>query len=192
LKGFVGSVEFKTAYAALRQDRKPQAPASKGTPDQQAKAQQDEQRKSLDEMRKNLAALPPETRKEMEASLKQMEETLKKNAADPQVQAMLKQMAASGDKDARDQYNARLAEWEKDYPADGSTLVARRLQQFLDTCGDVDYGTKLTSRNGKMYFAEQRYEEKSSEWKLCYRAGRETAEASRAFAKTWLGELTKK
>ena len=192
LKGFVGSAEFKTAYAALRQERKPDAPVSKGTPEQQAKAQQDEQRKSMEEARKSFAMLPPEARKEMEATLKQMEETLKKQAADPTMQALAKEMAAAGDKDAQDQYKARLAEWEKDYPADGSALVASRLRQFLDVCGDVDYAAKLTSRNGKMHFVEQRYQEKPSEWKLCYRAGRETVDAARAFTKTWLSELTKR
>jgi hypothetical protein len=192
VKRFAGSAEFKTAYAALRQERKPDAPVSKGTPEQQAKAQQDEQRKSLDEARKNIATLPPETRKEMEATLKQMEETIKKTAADPKVQAMMKEMAAIDAKEAQDQYKTRLAEWERDYPADGSALVASRLRKFLEVCGDVDYAAKLTSRDGKKHFVDQRFQEKSSEWKLCFRAGRETTEAARTFAKAWLGELTKK
>jgi len=192
VKRFVGSAEFKTAYEALRQERKPEAPTSKGTPDQQVKAQQDEQRKSLEEARKNLASLPPELRKEMEATLKQMEETVKKTAADPAMQAQAKQMAAAGDKENQDQYKARMADWEKDYPTDGSVLVAQRLKQFVDVCGDVDFAAKLTGRNGKMYFAEEKYQEKPSEWKVCYRAGRETTEAARGFAKTWLGELTKR
>jgi hypothetical protein len=192
LKGFVGSAEFKTGYAALRQERKPEAPAPKGTPDQQIKAQQDEQRKGLEEMKKNVALLPPESRKDMEDTIKQLEASFKQTAADPKMQALIRDMAAADNKDVQDRYNARLAEWEKDYPTDDTALVARRLRQFLDTCGDVDFAAKLTSRGGRNYFADQRYEEKSSEWKLCYRAGRETVEATRTFAKAWLGELGKR
>lgn len=192
VKSFVGSAEFKAAYAARRKERRPEAPASKGTPDQRVKAQQDEQRKSLEEARKNLASLPPELRKEMEAALKQMEETIKKTEADPEMQALAKKMAVAGDQDEQAQYKTRVAEWEKDYPADSTALVASRLKQFIDTCGDVDFAAKLTARDGKMHFAEQRYQEKSSEWKLCFRAGRETTEAARGFARSWLAELAKK
>ncbi|MEI6669240.1 MAG: hypothetical protein WCP29_13890 [Acidobacteriota bacterium] len=192
IKSFVGSAEFKNAYGTLRQERKPSPPAKKGTPDDQAKAQQEEQRKGLEESRKALALLPPDQRKEMEAVLKQMEAELKKSAADPKMQALNRELAAAGDKDEQDQYKTRLAEWENAYPAEPSTLVANRLRQFLDVCGDVDFAAKLTKADGKMRFADQKYQEKSSEWKLCFRAGRETLEATRGFAKTWLGELAKK
>jgi hypothetical protein len=33
------------------------------------------------------------------------------------------------------------------------------------------------------------YENKPVEWKLCYRAGKETVEAARAVASQWLGGL---
>jgi len=192
VRSFVGSAEFKTAYAGLRQSHKPGAPTSKGTPEQRVKMQQDEQRKSIEEAKKNLAALPPDIRKQVEDTIKQMEAAFKKSSTDPQMLALAKSMAEADDADIQRRYTAGLAEWEKDYPADGSALVASRLRQFLDVCGDVDYAAKLTSRNGKMHFVEQRYQEKPSEWKLCYRAGPETAEAARAFTKTWLSELTKR
>jgi hypothetical protein len=193
VKSFVGSAEFKTAYATARQNLKPGAPASKGTPDQQVKAQIDEQRQNIEEAKKNLALLPPDARKDMEVTIKQLEGDLQRFSTDPEAQALVKERAAAEDKNTQDQYKARLAEWEKDYPADGSVLVARRLQQFLDVSADVDYAAKLTKNPmGRMTFSDQRYEEKPSEWKLCYRAGRETVEATRAFAKTWLGELTKR
>ena len=32
------------------------------------------------------------------------------------------------------------------------------------------------------------YEKKPTEWKMCYRAGRETGEALRGFATDWLAE----
>jgi len=192
VRSFAGSAEFKAAYTALRQDLKPAAPVSKGTPEQRVKAQQDEQRRGIEEAKKSLATLSPEIRKQVEAMINQMEAAFKKSSTDPQMVALAKTMAEADDKQTQDRYRADLATWEQAYPADGSALVASRLRQFLDACGDVDYAAKLASRNGKMRFAEQRYEEKPPEWKLCYRAGRETTEAARSFAKTWLGQLTKK
>jgi len=40
-----------------------------------------------------------------------------------------------------------------------------------------------------MKFADPKYEAKSGGWKLCYRAGKESVEAARAFAQTWLKGL---
>jgi len=191
-KAFAGTAEFKAAYAQTRNANKPDAPVSKGTPDQQAKAQQDEQRKQIEEMKKSVASMPPELRAQMEQTVKELEAQLKQQAADPKMQELTRQMAAAGAKDEQDQYQRRLADWERDYPAEPSVLVSRRLKQYLDTCADIDYTAKLTSRNGKMYFADQRYESKPSEWKLCYRVGRETLDATRTFARAWLAELTRK
>jgi hypothetical protein len=192
VKGFAASAEFKKAYAGIREDNKPDAPTAKGSPDDQAKAQDAETRRNIEEARKMLAMLPPDQRKQAEDMLKQMEADAKKNAADPKMQELGRQMAAEGEKQAQQDYKARVADWERDYPADSSVAVANRLRTFLETCGDVDFNAKLVGRNGKMYFADERVQSKSSEWKLCFRAGRETTDAARTFARNWLGELTKK
>jgi hypothetical protein len=43
-----------------------------------------------------------------------------------------------------------------------------------------------------MRFANEDYEGKPAEWKICFRAGKEATEAARAFARSWLTELEKK
>jgi hypothetical protein len=53
----------------------------------------------------------------------------------------------------------------------------------------VDYGAKLEPRDGMMRFVDPALERKPANWKLCYRAGRETVEAARAAATAWLAEL---
>jgi hypothetical protein len=94
---------------------------------------------------------------------------------------------------AREYYNEQLAQWKQDYPASGRELLKRRLREFLQESANVDYDAKLVRRDGKMRFANERYEgETSDQWKLCYRAGRQPVEKARAFAKTWLAELEAK
>ena len=191
-KRFAASAQFKTAYAAVRNERKPEAPESKGTPDARVKAQFDGQRRSIEEAKKNLAALTPAQRKELEPMIKQMEESLAKSVSDPAMLAMMKANAAAEDQDAKDRYQMALAAWEKEYPADSSVLVAGRLHQFLDACGSIDFAAKLVTTGGRKLFADAQYQEKPGEWKLCFRAGRETVDAAKTFATAWLAELPKK
>lgn len=94
---------------------------------------------------------------------------------------------------AREYYNEQLAQWKQDFAPTGREMVRRRLRQFLEESADVDWEAKLVRCGGKMCFANEQYEdEKSGEWKVCYRAGREPVEKARAFAKAWLAELERK
>jgi hypothetical protein len=63
------------------------------------------------------------------------------------------------------------------------------LQQFLDETKDIDFSAELVERNGKKYFANKAYEQKSSRWKMAFRAGREVVEPARVFVKQWLTEI---
>lgn len=91
---------------------------------------------------------------------------------------------------AREYYKEQLAEWKANYPASGREMVKRRLREFLAESADVDYDAKLVRKGNKMRFVNEQYEdEKSGEWKFCYRAGKAPVEKARAFAKSWLAEL---
>lgn len=91
---------------------------------------------------------------------------------------------------AREYYNEQLGEWKQNYPATGREMVRRRLREFLQESADVDFNAKLVRKGNKMRFANEQYEdEKSGDWKLCYRAGKAPVEKARAFAKVWLAEL---
>lgn len=91
---------------------------------------------------------------------------------------------------AKEYYNEQLAEWKQNYPATGREMVKRRLNEFLRESADVDFDAKLVRKGNKMRFVNQQYEdEKSGEWKLCYRAGKAPVEKARAMAKQWLAEL---
>jgi hypothetical protein len=181
LKAFVSSAEFKRLYGEARENYKPEPPSS-------AAGGADDARKGIEEMKKALASLPPDQRKEMEETIKQMMATM----SDPATQKMMNEGAAASAKEAQEQYRKDLAKWREEYPENPNVLVARRLREFLATSGEVDFAAKLEQRDGKMKFVESKYEEKPAQWKLCYRAGREAIAAARAIATAWLNELPAK
>jgi hypothetical protein len=71
------------------------------------------------------------------------------------------------------------------YPSDPQKLVKKRLEEFLEVSGSVNFDARL-SGNG---FVDAEYQNKSDQWKMCFRAGREVVNAAREEAKVWLGEL---
>jgi hypothetical protein len=81
------------------------------------------------------------------------------------------------------------AENEKKYPSDPNELVKKRLADFLAIAATVDFDAKLTDART---FENPAYQKKSSEWKMCFRAGKEVVEAAREEAQKWLDELNAK
>lgn len=191
-KVYTETPAFRADYDRRRAQDTPAPPKPKGAPDAQLAVQRAEQKKQLDEMRANIAKMPPEMRKQMEDTVKQVEAQFAAQEKDVQMTAIMKQsfeMQAAEEKKA---YEGRVAAHEKRFPADPKTLIARRLQEFLEVTRDVDFGATLVAgRGGKMVFANAAYEEKPPEWKLCYRAGREPVEAARGVAAGWLEALTR-
>jgi len=74
---------------------------------------------------------------------------------------------------------------EKRYPSDAKALIKQRLTEFLEVSATVDFTAQL---NGSV-FANPRYEAKSGQWKMCFRAGKEVVAAAREEAQAWLKEL---
>lgn len=62
--------------------------------------------------------------------------------------------------------------------------------EFLEVSKDVEYSAALKDgQHGKKVFVNQAFENKPSQWKMCYRAGKDVMEAGRAAAQQWLKEL---
>jgi hypothetical protein len=198
-KAYTESPEFKTAYSNLRENQKPDAVASRGSSDERVKQQRAETEKAIAEAKKNLANLPanlsPEMRKAMEDGVQQAVKAMTAQLAEldkPETRALMKQMFDADSAGAQREYQTRLKEYETRYPVDPRPFIARRLRQFLDESATVDFGAKLVASGRVMRFADPRYEDKSSDWKLCYRAGKPAVDAARTFATTWLAELERK
>jgi hypothetical protein len=185
-RAYTESPAFKAEYARRRQAALPSPPEAKGTVDDELARQRADRQKDIDEMKKNLAQLPPDVRKAMESAIKEAEAANRKMEADPQMAAMLRQGAEAQRADEQEAYKKRLDAYERRWPADPKSLVARRLQEFLAVSADVDFDAKLVPAGRLMRFADPRYEEKPPTWKLCFRVGREATAATREAVQAWL------
>ena len=69
-------------------------------------------------------------------------------------------------------------------------MIKDQLNHFLQVSSTVDFSAKLQKNEyGSMVFVNPDYEDKPSEWKLIYRAGKEGTDAARQVATQWLSEL---
>jgi hypothetical protein len=187
-KAYAASPEFKAAYAKVREERKPRAPEFKDTPEDVLAKQQAEQDKNVAEMKKALEGMAPDVRKQVEEGMKQAAEAMKQMDT-PEMRKMQLdgiRMQREGDMQS---YKDALAKWQQEYPDTPGPMIAKRLKTFLDTSATVDFDAKLQPKGDKMVFVNPQYEGKSSEWKVCYRAGREAVQAARTAAEAWLAEL---
>jgi hypothetical protein len=187
-KAHTRSAEFKTAYAEMRNGRKPPAPAFDGTPEDEFRRQFDAQVKATEASRAAMESLPPESRRETESEIRQA------LAAIAQLDTPeMRDRQIAGVRMERNQHVAThteaLRQWETEFPEDASPVLARRLKAFLEISADVDYAARLELRNGKMRFVDEAYEVRSREWKLCYRAGKEAVDAARSAAAAWMQEM---
>jgi hypothetical protein len=143
-------------------------------------------------MKANVAKMPPETRAQMAIVIKQLEDNFEKQKNDPQTAATMKQMIAGSAAANQKESQQELVKYEQRYPADPKVLIASRLHQFLDLTKDMHWDAKLVpAGGGKMMFADPKLESKSSEWKICFRAGKDAVDAARSFANDWLKQLGK-
>ena len=169
MRTYVGSAEFREAYARRREELKPAPISEAAKPDEETIQMT---RESIREMEKQLAEMKKQ--KGMPAaSIQSVEQTL----------AGMKQNMAIWSGNSPD-----LQRWELLYPADPAQLVQKRLQDYLALSATVDFGAALTSpdRYGVRKFVNPEYEKKSNQWKAVYRAGKEVNEAVRAYVTDWL------
>ena len=187
-KSYVSTPQFAQEYAKFRNESKPEGSASAASIDQELAEQRAQRKAEMEQMKKDIAAMPAEYRAAAEAGYKAAVEASKEYDT-PEFRKMEREtLIAERQADASDS-EERIAEWERNWPADHRALVKRRLNEFLSATADVDYGAQLVNKGGKMRFANAAYEGKPNNWKLAYRAGKEPTEKARAFAKAWLAEL---
>ena len=189
IKAYVETAEFKAAYREFRDGKKPETPAARPSADETLKKQKADFEKQIAETRKSMDALDAATKKTMEASIQQMRAQMESMEKDPQQKELMRQMTEMARAEDKKRYEEQLKAWEEKFPAEPRALIKKRINDFLTASANVDFSAKLLPRGDKMIFANLEYEQKPSEWKVCFRAGREATEAARAFAKSWLAEL---
>jgi hypothetical protein len=188
LKAYVGTSEFKQQYAKIRANRKPEAPAFEGTPEDELKKANAEQAQQAEDSKKALAALPPEQRKQIEDAMKQAQEMAAKMDTPEMRKMRLDAIKAKRDQETKE-YQKALADWQRDFPENPNGAIAKRLREFLAASADIDFNAKLKPVDGRMLFENSTYQNKPEPWKLCFRAGKEATTAARAAVQAWLKEL---
>lgn len=187
-KAYTESPAFKTEYDAMRAQAAPRMPKKRNVDEELAK-QKAERAKSIEETKKNLDKMPANVRAQMESTIKQLEADNAKRDADPAFAAMMRQGLEMQIAAEQSDYQESVARHEKRYPADPKVQIATRLREFLAVSKDVDFGAKLVPRGDRQRFENPAYEAQSSNWKLCFRAGREAVGAARETAQAWLAAI---
>ena len=188
LKTYTASPEFKQQYGQIRESHTPAPPQFEGTPDDQMKKADEEEKQRAEESKKALASLSAEQRAEIEEAMKAAQ-AMAAQMNTPEMRKMRLDEIKAARADRTKQYEQELATWKRDYPESPAPVVAKRLREILATSADVDFAAKLTARNGKMVFENEAYEQKPGQWKMWYRAGKEATGAARAAVQAWLKEL---
>ena len=189
IKAYAGTAEFKAAYQALREEKKPEAPAARPAADDAMKKQRADFEKQVADMRKGMANLDAATKETLEKNIREMRAQIEAMEKDPEQKKLMGQMTEMQRSDDKKKYDEQLADWNAKFPSDLRLLIKKRITDFLAASAGLDYAAKLVPRGERMVFDREDYERKPLEWKICFRAGREATEAARAFAKAWLMEL---
>lgn len=210
IKEFIHSEEFKEKYLenGPTEPQMPVKPEPVSNIDQvvdQSVSKPSDQIAQMEAMANN-PALPEETR----AQLKKSIEDFKKSgiATDEQYEKNKKDKNAEiqADNDnAQKHYEEEMVQYNKDKKVYDSLMVEykqmennfkpssimkNRLNEFLKLTETVDFNAKLIDKGDHFFvFEKPEYENKSREWKLCFRAGKETIDAARNYAKEWLTEI---
>lgn len=190
-RSYVTTAAFKSWYGEYREQQKPEAPTLTPSMGDSRSQQVAAMKQQIAEIEKNMANAPAEQRgmfKDLIATLKSNLKELQNG--DTSQDGEMNKMIDQSNADAKAEYAQKLAAFEREFPKDDPRpLIRRRLKAFLEQTENIDFGAKLQKKGKFMVFVNPDYENRSSEWKKAFRAGKEATEAARAFAREWLKSL---
>lgn len=192
VKDFTASEDFKKRYNEYRESRKPSPPEKPKTSAELKKEYKESTQKSIEEMKVTKTQMPADQQAMFDETIKMLEDQLKEidNPDNPMFSPEMDQYSQMGYEQQMEQHKKDIAEWEIKYPANNpKPLIKIWLESFLEQTKDVDFGAQTAIDKNRTLFVKQEYERKNNLWKLCFRGGKETTEAGRKFAQTWLGDL---
>jgi hypothetical protein len=193
VKEYVSSKEFVEKYNQLREERKPTPPETPKYSAQLKEEQKESLTNSIAEMEKSKPQMAKDQQAMFDDIIKGLKDQLKElddpnsTMFTPEMDVYIKQ----GYDMQMDEYNRKLKEWESEYPVNNpKPMIKKWINTFLEKSADVNFDAKTTkAKDGKIKFVDQQYEYKDNQWKLYYRAGKESLTAARTFAQNWLKEF---
>lgn len=189
-RAFVESDEFKRRYADHREANGPDPLPEEQTAEQVLAKQRAGFEQQVEGLRKQFVddAITPEQKATLEEGFEAMRARFTEMEKGPQ-RAELETMLKGQRAQQVAGHAAATKEFDAMFPADPRALVAMRLRKFLDESGAIDFTAKLVEQDKVRKFADPALEAKSSEWKMCFRAGKPATDAAREFARKWLADL---
>ncbi|MBK7629281.1 MAG: hypothetical protein IPJ23_00825 [Ignavibacteriales bacterium] len=193
VKEYTASKDFIAKYNQLREDRKPTPPEAPKYSAQLKEEQKESLKNSIAEMEKSKSQAAKDQQSMFDEILKTLKQQLtdmddpNKSMYTPEMDEYIKQSYQM----QVDDYNNKVAEWKNEYPENNpKPMIKNWLKMFLEKSADINFDAKtVKGKDGLYKFVDQQYEYKDSQWKLYYRAGKESVAAAKTFAQNWLSEL---
>lgn len=192
VKEYTQSEDFKTRYKEYRESRKPSVPEKPKSMDELRAQQKEDMKKSLASLEESKKQMPKDQQSMFDETIKMFKEQLKEidNPDNPMFSKEMDEYSQQAYQQQMEYYKQQVAEWEKEYPVNNTKpMIKKWLQTFLDKSSNIDFNAKLKDVKGKKVFENPEYEKKDSQWKLYFRAGKETVNAGRNVAQAWLKDL---
>jgi hypothetical protein len=193
IKAYLASKEFIEKYNQYREDKKPTAPDAPKYSTQLKDEQRENLQKGIAEIEKNKTQVTKDQQamfddiiKGLKQHLKEMDDP-KNSLYTPEMDSYIKQSHEM----QMNEYAKSVAAWENMYPKNNpNPMIKKWINAFLEKSDGINFDAKTTEiKGGIIKFIDQEYERKDRQWKLYFRAGKETVTAARTFAQDWLGEL---
>ncbi len=189
---YITSEEFNKKYLEYRLGMKPEPPEKPKSMDELRLEQKAQLQHSIEEMEKTKKSFAADQQKQFDDYIHQMHEQLASvdNPKNPMFNKEMEEYFKQSYDAQMKEHETKVSEWQNEWPENPAPVIIRSLQKFLDVSKDIDYRAEVfKDAYGKLLFSKTVYENKPAEWKLCYRAGKETVEAARAASSQWLDEL---
>lgn len=190
-KQYLGTPGFKTEYDKMRAMAKPVERADRTQTKEQVRQKQiDEMKKAITNMEAVAKTLPAANQKDFKASIEMYKKNIKEyeDPKNQMIELMYQGQLEERQKEVKDLKDA-TKKWEAEYPVEVKAFIKGRLQHYLDVAATVDFSAELVEKYGKKRFVNQTYQSKSNEWKMIFRAGKDTYEATKVFIDGWMKEL---
>jgi hypothetical protein len=189
-KKYAQSEHFKQSYAEYREQIKPVK--NEAIPYDEANQNMIQQmKKSIADSETQLKSVQDaEMKKILEETIVAMKEQIQQMEVMSSEQKAYFEMADEEMKKQNEQnYQQQLADFEQQYPENHQKVIKLRLREFVQIAKSVDFNAQTKVENNKIRFVNSAYEQKPSEWKLCFRAGKPAIDEAVKFAELWLKEL---
>jgi hypothetical protein len=189
-KQYTRSAAFKAEYEKLRNRRKPPEPVPAKTVEEIKAEERERLERQIKQQEINAKSENEKIRNSVQYALPRLQKDLSElDNPDNRVIKLRTDQAQKSYQAGKKRYDDAMLKLEADYPSNPEHFIRKRLQEILAITADVDYNAELREEQTLKKFVNPDYEKKPAEWKLAFRAGKETTDAVRSQAEKWLREI---